>query len=63
MKPTITRTALLVVGLALRGGGCAGPTVDDEVASERPAEPRKKPIAGLVNPRFETDDAMLAASL
>ncbi|GJM45524.1 MAG: hypothetical protein DHS20C21_23660 [Gemmatimonadota bacterium] len=38
------------------------PTLDEEVLAEQAPELRKKRIAGLTNPRFTTDEAMLAAS-
>jgi hypothetical protein len=62
MKRSLIR--VLVAGwiLVLLGPGCAGPAVDKEVKGQRPQELRKKPISGLVNPRFETDEAMIAVA-
>jgi hypothetical protein len=38
------------------------PTLDEQIAKEAPKALRKQPIAGLTNPRFRTDEAMIAAS-
>jgi len=58
-------TWLLMMSLLLAPAlvGCASrPTADERIKAERPKKPRRKPISGLTNPRFETEDAMIAAS-
>ncbi len=72
-KPLATIAPLEIwLPILLVGPGCSGlyhsifgedePTVDELVLAEREKELRKEPIAGVTNPRFRTDETMIAAA-
>ncbi len=60
MKATLW-IALFAMVLAT-GPGCSSPSVDSEIVKSRSGVERRPRIAGLLDPRFNTDQAMLASA-